>query len=767
MNRDNQIGVHETLFQAGKNRLHIRVDLPPESQVNILVSAETISSPGVDSSLIPHTGEPLQAAVGAGAVQSAVAPSPAFPLTLSRLSQWITARRSHLWSTATLEMSLLGLAITVYLLTRWVGLADFPIYFFTDEAVQAVLASDFLRDGGRGYDDIFLPTYFLNSYQYNLGVSVYVQVLPLVLFGKSIWVTRGVSVLISLIAAACVGLILKNIFGSHHAWLAVLTLSITPAWFLHSRTAFETSLAVSFYAGFLYFYLMYRCHTPRSLYPAVIFGGLTFYSYSPARMVIGLTTFFFFLSDLPYHWQQRKIVLRGLGLAVLLALPQLRFQIIHPQETLRHLVVLNSYWIQPLSTAEKVQRFFAEYLHGLSPAYWYLPNQTDLPRHIMKDYGHLLRASLPFVLLGLGICLRKLRTAQYRALLLALLAAPSGAALVALGITRALVMVIPAALLTALGISALLEWSAKRWHLPILSLSLPIFAVMASFNVWMLHDALTNGPLWYTDYGMGGMQWGARQITLAVDQFLQAHPQTHLIFSPAWANGTDTVLRFFYSDKLPFDVGSIEGYLNQHLPLDDHTEFVMIPEEYQRASQSPKFTDLQVDQVLNYPNGQPGFYFIRLHYVKNIDTIFEAEREERRKLVEGQVSIGGQPAEVKYSYLDMGPIEKAFDNDPNTLIRSLEANPLQVQVTFEQSRPIQSISVRIGGNASQVTIRLLDSTGGELLAESQRVTDEPNPRTLVFPLERSYLAGQVWVIIQSLNDSEPAHVHLWEITFSP
>ena len=90
-----------------------------------------------------------------------------------------------------LEFGLLGLTLAVYLLTRFIGLEQYPIYFFTDEAVQTVLAQDFLRDGLRGSDKILLPTYFLNSYQYNLSLSVYVQVLPYLLLGKAIWITRG------------------------------------------------------------------------------------------------------------------------------------------------------------------------------------------------------------------------------------------------------------------------------------------------------------------------------------------------------------------------------------------------------------------------------------------------------------------------------------------------------------------------------------------------------------------------------------------------
>jgi len=48
----------------------------------------------------------------------------------------------------------------VYLAVRLIGLATFPIYFFTDEAVQTVMAEDFVRDGLRNYNGELLPTYF-------------------------------------------------------------------------------------------------------------------------------------------------------------------------------------------------------------------------------------------------------------------------------------------------------------------------------------------------------------------------------------------------------------------------------------------------------------------------------------------------------------------------------------------------------------------------------------------------------------------------------
>lgn len=664
-----------------------------------------------------------------------------------------------------LSTTLFGLALLVYLGTRLSGLADFPIYFFTDEAVQTVLASDLVRGNFRDYEQVFLPTYFKNGSQYNLSTSVYLQVIPYLLFGKSVFVTRAASVSVTLLAAVCIGLILKLFFKLPYWWSGVLLLSVAPAWFLHSRTAFETVLMVSLYTGMLYFYLLYRMQSPRYLYPAVVLAALTFYSYSPAQLIVATSVILLLFSDARYHWQNRWVIVRSLGLAAVLAIPYLRFYFSQPHAFTEHLQNLSSYWIQPIPLQAKLTRFIAEYLYGLSPGYWFVPNGRDLVRHLMRGYGNLLVITLPFFALGLFRVARELRNPAHRALLVTLLVAPAGAALVQVGITRALLFIVPATLLTAIGLSAVLEWFGKTWRVSRTALSLAVFAFLALINLIMLRDALVNGPTWYSDYGLGGMQYGARQLFPAIQDYARGSPETKITVSPTWANGTDVVARFFIDDPLPFQMGSIEGYMLQHLPLDDGMLFVLTPAEYQAMINSGKFTDIRLEKTILYPDGRPGFYFLRLHYVDDIDRILAAEQVERRKLKEETVSIGGQEVGVKYSPLDMGEIQAVFDGDHSSIARTLEANPLVIELTFPETRRISGIYLHFGSTEARVTARLYAEAGAEPQEYSARLEGSIEIPDGTIEFGRPVAARVVRIEVQDTRQPEPGHVHLWEIEF--
>ena len=675
----------------------------------------------------------------------------------------------ELWETRRAEIgsALFYAGLLIYLVVRLVGLERYPIYFFTDEAVQTVLAADLVRDHLKNYQGEFLPTFFENGGNYRLGVSVYLQVIPYIMFGKSVFVTRAVSALVTLLAAAAVGLALRRFFRARLWWAGVLFLSLTPAWFLHSRTAFECAAGVAFYAASLYFYLRYRQGSSQRLYLALAFGALSFYTYSPFQIITPASFLIFLLLDWRYHWENRKMAAWVLGFVVLLGLPYLRFVITHNQENLSSLAALGSPWAKPLPLAEKLRLTGQEYLRGLDPTYWFTPDEGGLERHQMQGYAYLTRWAFPFTLLGLALAIWRARPQQelapaYRVLLVAFLAAPLGAVLVQVGITRLLSMVIPAAFFTTLGVQACFDWLHKR-RIPVYLLEAGLFIFLAAANFHLLRAALWNGPTWTTNYGMGGLQYGASQVFEEVEKYVIASPDTQVIVSPTWANGTDVLKRFFLTDDLPVEMGSINGHMENQKELKRSMLFVMTPDEYEAVQLSEKFVDIEVEQTIPYPNGQAGFYFVRLDYAPNIRELFAQELAERRELQTAETMVGGLPVSFRHSSLDIGTIEQAFDGDTNTLLRTWEANPMVIEMAFPQPRQIGGIGLIVGSAQIEVTVRLSDAERSQPVVFSrvlQGSVQQPQVR-MVFP--HVYQAQSLRLELRDIHQGEPGHVHLWEI----
>ncbi len=683
-----------------------------------------------------------------------------------------------------LPLVLFFAGLIVYLLTRFIHLPDFPIYFFTDEAIQSQRAADLIENDFHSADDTLLPTYFENGGQYNLSLSVYAQVLPTMVFGKSIWVTRGVSVLISLSAAISLALILKNTFNSRIWWLAPLILSCIPAWFLHSRTAFETVIMTSLYAVFLYFYLRYRNGKPWTLLLALVFGGLAFYTYSPGQVIVVLTGLVMLVVDAKHHWQHRKIALAGLILLALLAYPYMRFILNQDQAPLHHLTMLNSYWVKPIPLYEKILTYLIRYLKGLNPFYWFssnppflnkiwpnlkLPawlfsNQLDLTRHTMKGYGHIIWVFFPFWVIGLIRCIKGFKKPTYRTILLSMLIAPSGAAIVDWGITRGMVFILPSVIMIAIGLEKAVDWLMVRVkRLPFLRTAILCTILLTVFSFWMTFDALKNGATWYDDYGMAGMQYGGQQVFTRAEEIARSQPETSVLVSSTWANGPDVLLRYFLDDMPNVRMGNINAFAIQYRPLDHNTLFIMTDEDLVFIEESEKFTNVTVEETLPYPDGSDGFYFVRLDYVDDIEEILAAERAARQALLSDVISLNRRQVEVQYPALDMNEIYHVFDGDPTTLIRTLEANPLRLILTFPEPINLQRITVIIGGTPTRVTA--LAYLGDIKLATlSDQVDLAAVKRNIILEFFPAIQADRLEIDILNTHDGEIAHVHLWEVT---
>lgn len=677
---------------------------------------------------------------------------------LNRLQVWFFIKP---WRSYQIPWLFIG-AMLAYYLVRLIRLADYPIFFFTDEAVHTTLAADLVRDGFKGLGGEFLPTFFKSGATYNAGFPVYLQVLP-VLFGvRSVFITRFISVTVTLLAAAGVGLIFSELYDKKSAWLAVLVLSLIPTWFYHTRTAFETVEAVSFFAFFLAGYVKYLRGKPRWLFLSIFSAALAFYSYSPARVVIAVTAIFMLLSDLKYHWQMKRYLWQPALLGLVLILPYIRFLVIHPGENERHLQLLNSYWVAPQPVTWKILQFLKSYFQGLNPVYWFFPNSLEMPRHNMKGMGYLGWYFLPFFIAGLVLLVKKWKQSVSRVILLALFAAPVGAAVAEIGITRAMFIVIPASLIITIGLNEVIRriHSSNMYSAHWESV---LFTLMVLVNFLFLDVVLTRGPFWYKDYGFGGMQYGGQQVFQRIKQIRLQEPGVPIVLSPDWANGTDILARFHLGDPVSIELSSMDAYINSEENIQKDTIFIIPIEDFQKVLNSGKFKPIEVFDSVSYPDGSPGFIFTRLEYNEFARNVFLAENKNRKSLESGEVGIYGKLVRAACSQLDMGNLQTLFDNDLNSIVRSAEANPLVVELLFSEPTSFESTFLQIGGSATQVFVFAQLSDDTVPYGTSIAVSESTTTRKVNLPLPADTPITRLRYEVRTIRDGEPSHVHLWEI----
>ena len=112
-----------------------------------------------------------------------------------------------------------------------------------------------------------------------------------------------------------------------------------------------------------------------------------------------------------------------------------------------------------------------------------------------------------------------------------------------LGFTRALAMVIPATVLTVIGISVLIERLPLSWQR---LLSILSGGVLVMSSLTMTQTALLAGPLWFRDYGLNGMQYGAQTLFgEVIPTLLERDPHIIARVSPTWANNPNSFADFF------------------------------------------------------------------------------------------------------------------------------------------------------------------------------------------------------------------------------
>ncbi len=665
------------------------------------------------------------------------------------------------------------LAIGLYWATRLIALDEFPIYFFSDEAVQAVRAQTLVENGWRDHLGRLLPTYFENVSFFNLSTSVYLQVLPYLAFGKTIFTVRLVNVMLTTVAALFVTLILRQVFAARWWWSGVLLLGGSALWFLYSRTAFENAVQATFLAGAIYAYLMYRVRDPRYLFATLVLGALAFYSYRGGQVAVAALAVGWLALDWRYHWEQHRLwPLAGLLTTGLIA-PQIRHMLEQPDEITFHLRMVSSYWVEPgLTTSDKLLRFVGEYLYGLSPQYWFvLDNGRDLIRHRLLGYSQLPWYGFPFLIVGLIGLVRGWHDPARRGLLVALLTAPAAGALAQSGGGRILIVIIPMVVVMGLGVHLSAGWLAA--HAPAWGRRAgpALYLALSAAMLWLTADALLRGPTMFSNYGLYGMQYGARQVfDVETRRLLAEDPARRVYISPTWANGTDLLQHFFLTpeESLRVEVHGADWLLSERKPIQPQDVFILSAEEYARVLASPKLAPPDVLRMILFPDGSPGFYIAHVRYSTRADGLFAAERVALLRPRTGDVDWLGQTVTVTYTNIEEGHLRHVFDGDAYSLVRTIPVGSAEFDIRLHAPVEVHTLALTVGTMAQfEVVVSAYDADGQRLGSIRQIFGDAGDDPTVEVALPGAISTAHLVVAVTDLSDPTAARVHVRDIALRP
>ncbi len=734
--------------------LHFKITAESDGQV--VVSEKVLTANSASSTLV--IPQPEQKAAKPASQPTQVP----FPQPVNKnWTAWLSQHTAWVFGAVALLISLA--------LITW-RLEDFPIYFFGDEAYQVLFAETLIKNNFLAANPQGIPIYIeAAGNRWTPMISTYLHAITLLVFGKSIFVTRLTTGLVGLAGIVAAGFALKEIFRSKLWWLSTLVALSMPAWLLHDRTGFETVMSTGFYGGFALFYLLYRYRSPHYIYGALGFGAAVFYSYSNAQAIMAAAGLMLFLADIRYHWQNRAILSKGFLFALVLAIPLIIFRIKEPGAIGEHMRTVNSFIVQDIPLGLKISRYLQNYTYGLSPQYWFIPNTHDLIRHRMQGMGQIATWMLPFFITGLVIAALRIRESSYRTVILMALAVPAGAATLEITITRVLPFIVPATMLVILG----LDWLRERF-LQKMPLALASAALLAFFGVsgaWTLHTALTQGPLWTDDYGLYGLQFGAKQVFAdALPEYLAQAPNARVYVSSTWANGADNFLRFFLTpqEQAQVTMTGIDTFINNKLAINPDDLFVLTAQEYPQVADSGKFKEVAVQKIIKYPNGQPGFFLVKLAYVDDIDAILAAEKEELRKPIVGEVEIDGQVVKITYARIDMGQPKDLFDGNLFSLMRGAEANPYVLELTYPEPHIVSGLVLDLATMDYEVIVSLFppgDETPTIYRAIGEQITTDAH-------IEMAFENGpdrveRIILSIRNLRTGDFANVHIREVKFLP
>lgn len=304
---------------------------------------------------------------------------------------------------------LLILICALFLSTRLYKIAEIPVSVYWDEASIGYNAYSIIQTGKDEWGKTF-PLHFRAFGEFKLPVYIYTAAVFIKIFGLNALAVRLPAVFFSLGVIILTYLLATKLSeGKQIGLLSSFFLSISPWFFIFSRTGYEVTAGLAFYLLAIYFFLINNKNIWYVFLSTVSFI-LSAYSYNSFRIIIPITILVLII----YYFMDLKHILKKGLLPLILSGVILIISII----PIYRLYVYDAGISRFQAVSTNKTSFIKNYLSHFSLDFLILSGDKNL-RSQQAGFGQLYLPELIFILLGIVYLIKSKK--KYRFLPLALL----------------------------------------------------------------------------------------------------------------------------------------------------------------------------------------------------------------------------------------------------------------------------------------------------------------------------------------------------------
>lgn len=449
---------------------------------------------------------------------------------------------------------LLVLIILFAGILRFYNIENVPPGLYVDEVSSAYNGYSVFQTGNDEYGEPY-PLWFRAFGEYKMPALVYATGLSTFILGKSEFAVRLPSASLGTLTVLLLYLLVAKVLSFDRKkflkepiynflpLLSAFLLAIAPWHIQFSRGAFDATLALFFYVGgFMFFAYYWGKKNFVYLLISFLFFSLTLYTYNAYRITSILTLLILSTIHIVNFPKLRKHIFASGLISILLMLPVIQFSLtgagiarFEQTSAFTHL--------KDLPLDQKIIRYpliyAGNYLTYFSPRFLFSFGDT-IGRHQIPGWGVLYHWMLPFLLIGIYALLKKSSSILFKLTAFLFLLGPLSAALATPSphSLRSLLMVIPIAITTAVGLLFLLN---KFWNKRIFLGIIITLVVFFEFGMY-LHYYYFHYP------NVNILDWGAgnKEIVEKTKKYIDIYP--HIMIDNQL--GLTYIYFLFYDSKI-------------------------------------------------------------------------------------------------------------------------------------------------------------------------------------------------------------------------